>query len=68
MNEREEKLIGRARSLKGAEEIVNLLKEGADPNTQTMDGWTVLMEASVNNIVENVRRLLAGGAGPEFSD
>jgi ankyrin repeat protein len=45
-----------------------LLEHGADPNLQAIDGWTVLLEASLGNNIDMVRLLLDHGADPNLQD
>jgi uncharacterized protein len=48
----------------GAERVVGLLRDGADPNTPGPGRTTPLYRASVQNRIENLRVLLAVGADP----
>ena len=44
----------------------DLIKEGADPNTQDNNGWTPLHEVAQRNHLELVRLLLEAGANPNI--
>jgi ankyrin repeat protein len=44
--------------------VVDLLRDGADPNMPGPDGTTPLYRASVQNRADNVRALVAAGADP----
>jgi uncharacterized protein len=48
----------------GAERVVGLLRDGADPNMPGPGRTTPLYHASVQNRVDNLRILLAAGADP----